>query len=88
MAEFIRRRKVICIDNKHTERNPYWTDIVDGYPLNQPTLTVGKTYEVTIDYGNKIKVIADHGEERLYGEDKFMELDEWRDKQLNDILDK
>ncbi len=79
-------KEVICIDNQNTERNPYWDDIVNGYPLNAPTLTVGKKYTITRDYGNKVKVIADWGEERLYKSSLFVDIQKWRDKQLNDLI--
>ena len=57
-------------------------------------LTQGKTYEVMETYlyfepeQTIYKIIDDGGRQRLYGRSWFMPLEEWRDRQISEILKK
>lgn len=53
--------------------------------------TIGKTYDVTVDvmYGEETySFVGDDGTEYLFfpGDDDFIPLEEWRERQLNKIL--
>ncbi len=51
-------------------------------------LTQGKTYEVMETYPEQTiyKIINDDGNLGRYSKSMFMTLEEWRDRQLNEIL--
>jgi hypothetical protein len=53
--------------------------------------TIGKTYDVTVDvmYGEETaSFVGDDGSEYLFfpGDDDFIPLEEWRERQLDKIL--
>lgn len=55
------------------------------------TLTVGKIYDVvgimsTFPYSTLVKVVGDDGDFHLYGHNRFVLLDNWREQQINKIL--
>ena len=77
--------KIVCISTRGTERNPFYDDIVDGYPLNKPTLTLGKIYEVDNFNHPHIRVIRDDGKEQVFQSDRFISLKEHRKRQLEKI---
>ena len=77
--------KAICIDNKNTERNPFYKDIVDGQPLNEPTLTIGKVYNIDTN-GLHARVECDLGYHIVYHTNRFVTIDKWREMQISNVF--
>ena len=73
---------VFCIDNNKK--------IMYHETINPISLTIGKAYKVTetSQYGfyYTITIIDDSGKKADYRLDRFLKLKEWRQKQLNKLL--
>jgi hypothetical protein len=73
----IKKFKLVCIASKTWGSEKYQT--------------IGKTYDVTVDvmYGEETaSFVGDDGAEYLFfpGDDDFVTLEEWRERQLNKVL--
>ena len=77
----------IIINMKKTK----WVCVASKTWRSESYQTIGKTYDVTVDvmYGEETaSFVGDDGTEYLFfpGDDDFIPLEEWREKQLNKIL--
>ena len=64
----------ICIDNKISTKAP-------------SDLTIGKVYDAIGTYGKVFFLTNDKGKRAYYHKDRFITLEEWRDKILNNLLE-
>lgn len=74
--------KVKCVRNTFNGFKPT-TKMVVAYPY----LTIGKTYNVLADFGPTLALIADNGH-GLFLRDLFITLEDYREKQIEIILEK
>lgn len=68
-----------------------WVCIASKTLGSEKYQTIGKTYDVTVDvmYGEETaSFVGDDGTEYLFfpGDDDFVPLEEWRERQINKIL--
>ena len=69
--------KIVCISNKP----------IPGSSEITQSLTEGKIYETTDNPSNNdVCVINDKGIEVNYSSSRFIKLEEWRERKLNEIL--
>jgi len=68
-----------------------WVCIASKTWSSEKYQTIGKTYDVTVDviYGEETaSFVGDDGTEYLFfrGDDDFVPLEEWRERQINKVL--
>jgi hypothetical protein len=81
----IKTSKWVCVA---TNKN---TGLCKSGFFSEKYQTIGKTYDVTVEviYGEETaSFIGDDGTEYLFfrGDDDFVPLEEWRERQLNKVL--
>lgn len=72
--------KIVCIDNNLKRSG----DLIDPIKLG---LTIGKVYETSGGPAAQYTITCDDGVIRDYSVGRFVTLEEWREKQLNKILE-
>jgi hypothetical protein len=82
---------IICINNSNIEEFPQYINGVKPFePSPILRLTIGKEYKVhwtnDISSPNAVHVVDDYGAERNFYRNRFTTKKEWREQQLNKIL--
>jgi hypothetical protein len=75
--------KVICIDISEDEKYFKPGNLTDNRVLG---LTLNKTYDITWVDNRWYEIVNDDGFKTFYDKKRFINLAEWRDRQIDSIL--
>lgn len=70
--------KVVCINNKISRKI--------NIPITVLPITIGKSYDILKESKDIIRIVGDDNILTFYKKSRFISLTEWRDRQLDTIL--